>query len=228
MKRLFLALLFIGASLPAYAQGQQQCFTTTDQNCIPVGPGITGRANKPLPVQIISSNTITISANSSTPVSVNAGFSQQISSTPVIQAAAYSAGNCIGGFNAITVSQNNGQSGFVTHFRAVSIVGATPTLTIFLFDSQPTTSTCTDRGTFSLSAADTDKMIGPPTAITLALPTNVTSPSSVSLDLTPPRPFIAGGSTTSGVKTIYYGMVTSAITPSSVSDIHTRTGVLLN
>jgi hypothetical protein len=159
---------------------------------------------------------------------VSAGFSQQVASTPVVQNAQYVSGNCIGGFNAITVAVNNGQSGFVTHFRVASLGGSIPTLTIYLFSSNPSASTCTDKSTFTLAAADVDKLIVSPTAITLAAPTG-TSVTFGATEFTPPRAFIAGGSTGSGVATIYYGLVSgTTFTPATVSDLHTRTGVVLN
>lgn len=235
MKRLFLiaVLLIIGASLPAYAQISPPCYTTNGRNCIPVGtPETSTGAWGALPV----TGTVTISSSSVDPINITGtvtvnnftSAALQTASTPTVQASAYSAGNCIGGFNAVTVANTNGQTGFITNFRAVSLTGLTPTFTVFLFDSQPTTSTCTDKSTFNLSAADIDKLIAAPAAITLAAPTNVTTPSTASLDFTPPRPFVAGGSTSSGVKTIYYGIVTTAITPASTSEFHLRIGAALN
>lgn len=52
MKRLILILsliLGLGVSF-AHAQGQQQCFTTTGNNCIKVGTGLAGSGSAPLPV----------------------------------------------------------------------------------------------------------------------------------------------------------------------------------
>ena len=41
--------------------------------------------------------------------------------------------------------------------------------------------------------------------------------------------FTSGGSAASGVKTIYYAIVTGSIfTPASTTDLHTSTGVVLN
>lgn len=160
---------------------------------------------------------------------VSAGFSQQVASDPTVQNASYSSGNSIGGIQAVTVTANNGQSGFVTNFRVVSVGGIVPALTLYLFDANPSASTCTDKTAFTLNSADIDKLIYvSPTAITMAAPTGTTS-TVASFDLTPPRPFIAGGSTASGVKTIYYCVVDgTTVTPGSTTDIHTRVGVVLN
>jgi hypothetical protein len=156
------------------------------------------------------------------------GHAQQVAHTPTVQNAAYASGNCLGGFNAISVAVNNGQSGLLTNLRLSSIGGATATVTLYVFDSNPSASTCTDRSTFTLATADVDKLLTSPVAITLGAPTGTTV-SFASADLVPPRPFIAGGSTASGVKTIYYALVSgSSFTPASTSDIHVRIGAVLN
>lgn len=159
-------------------------------------------------------------------LSVVAGTANQITSTPTIQAAAYASGNCIGGFNAVSVASYNGQSGFVTNVRLASIAGTLYQIILYMFDSNPTTSTCTDKGVFTLSANDVDKLIAQPTAVTLASPSGSITPTTAAYDFLPPRPFIAGGAAASGVQTIYYGLIASAaITPTTTSDLHLRFGV---
>lgn len=159
---------------------------------------------------------------------VAAGFGQQVASTPTVQNASYVSGNCLGGFNAVTLTVNNGQSGFVTNFRVASVGGSIPAVTIYLFSANPSASTCTDKSTFTLNSADIDKIIVSPVTVTLAAPTGTTVTFGAA-DFTPPRPFIAGGSTGSGVKTIYYALVSgTTFTPASTSDIHVRVGAVLN
>lgn len=159
---------------------------------------------------------------------VSAGLAQQVASDPTVQNASYVSGNCIGGFNAVTVTANNGQSGFVINFRVISIGGSVPAVTLYLFDSNPSASTCTDKSTFTLNSADVDKMLVTPLAATLAVPIGTTT-SFAAFDFPSARPFIAGGATNSGVKTIYYALVSgSTFTPAATTDIHTRVGVLLN
>jgi hypothetical protein len=163
------------------------------------------------------------------PVQVN-GASGQFSSIPTIQNAAYVLGNCVGGFQAVTVAAYNGQSGLITSFVAASASGVVQSLTIYLFDSNPSASTCTDRSTFTLNVADVGKLINNPTNsnITLLAPTG-TADTFGSVDFTPPRPFVAGGSSASGVKTIYYAIVSnSPFTPGSTTDLHVRIASILN
>lgn len=157
----------------------------------------------------------------------NSGYAYQVSSTPTVTASAYSSGNCLGGFNSITVAGNNAQSGFVTNFQVWSKTGLTPTITVYLFEANPSSSTCTDHGTFTLATADLPKMIGLPQQLTLSAPTGAT-PSVAEAFYNSADPFLAGASGSS-VKTIYYAMVAGgAFTPGSTSEFVTRTGVLMN
>lgn len=152
------------------------------------------------------------------------GFSQSVSLIPTVQNAAYASGNCIGGFNAVTVAQTAGQSGFVTNVRLTSIGGLTTGMTVYLFDANPSASTCTDKGTFTLATADVDKLIAEPFAITPAAPTGTTSSFGSQANMG--RPFVAGGATTSNVKTVYVALVANgAMTPASATDIHVRLGL---
>lgn len=161
----------------------------------------------------------------------SAGWTQQIATTPTVTASAYSAGNCLGGFNAVTVVGNNGESGLITNFRVASVSGVTGTIQVYLFDSQPSSSTCTDHGTFTLATTDVDKLISNPVTdtVTLATVNGSSTPAIGTLNFQPPRPFVAGGSNGSGVKTVYFALVTTtSYTPGSTSDIHTRIGVVQN
>ena len=158
------------------------------------------------------------------------GAANLVTSTPTVQNAQYVSGNCVGGFNAITVANYNGQSGYVINARVASVAGGTETVTIYLFSANPSASTCTDKSTFTLNTADISKVIANPvnTSVTLSAPTGAT-PSFGSSEFTPPRPFIAGGSAASGVKTIYYAIVGgSTFTPATVSDLQVTIGVALN
>lgn len=160
---------------------------------------------------------------------VQAGASFLQGMTPTIQAAAYAAGNCLGGFNALTLANNNGQTGFLTNFRVTSIAGNTGGINVYFFDSNPSGSTCTDKGTLSLVAADVDKLIATIQNGTLAIATGTTTPTNISVDFSPPRPYIAGGSTASGVRTIFYALqAATALTPASTTDIHVRGSAALN
>lgn len=143
----------------------------------------------------------------------------RVSSTPTVTNNAYSSGNCLGGFNAVTIAAANGQGILLNSVDVKSIGGSTPTVTVYVFDSNPSASTCTDRSTFTLNSADVDKLVAPPFGLTLVAPTGATTTFATQGNMG--RMFLAGGSASSGVKTLYYALVSgSSFTPGSTSDIH--------
>lgn len=180
-----------------------------------MGNGVTGTG----------SQRVTI-ASDNTPFQI-IGQDTQTTTTPTVTASAYSAGNCVGGFNAVTISRANGSNGLIQNVILMSKTGLTPTLTVFLFNANPSSSTCTDKSTFTLNVADLPKLIAAPFALTLSAPNGAT-PSMAEL-ANMARPFIAGGSSGSGVQTIYFGMtVTAAVTPASTSEFIVNIGADLN
>lgn len=159
---------------------------------------------------------------------VSAGESWQVADTPPVTTGNYASGNCMGGWRQITIALFPGQTGFMTNFRVVSVAGQGATVVAYFMDSSPVGSVCSDKTQFTLVAADIDKQISQPQTITLVSPTGST-PSQGSADFTPPRPFVSGGSFSSGVKTIWYALVaTGSWNVTSATDVHTRTGVLIN
>ena len=85
---------------------------------------------------------------------------------PTVQNASYASGNDIGGLQSVTFN-SNGNITIINEVAAISISGQTPSLFLYLFDSQPA-GTFTDKGTFSLAAGDRAKLIVPPISLTLA------------------------------------------------------------
>lgn len=155
------------------------------------------------------------------------GLDAQTTTAPTVTASAYSAGNCVGGFNAVTISRINGGNGLLQNVIVMSKTGLTPTLTVFLFNANPSSSTCTDKSTFTLNAVDLPKLIMAPFALSLVAPNGAT-PSMAEL-ANMARPFVAGGSSGSGVQTVYFGMtVTAAVTPASTSEFVVNIGADLN
>lgn len=154
------------------------------------------------------------------------GSVQMAHDTPTVSAAAYTVGQCIGGFRSISVSQFNGQSGAISAIRVLSAAGnTTATYSIILFHSQPSASTCTDNGTFTIAAADFDKVFTNQ-VLTLGLPvaSGYTAPSMGAFagnGLAGQLAFVPGGASNSGVTTIWYGLIVrSAYTSASTTDLH--------
>lgn len=155
------------------------------------------------------------------------GLDAQTTTTPTVTASAYSAGNCVGGFNAVTIARISGGNGLIQNVILMSKTGLTPTLTVFLFNANPSSSTCADKSTFTLNAADLPKLITAPFALSLVAPNGATPSMAEFANMA--RPFVAGGSSGSGVQTVYFGMtVAAAVTPASTSEFVVNIGADLN
>jgi hypothetical protein len=87
------------------------------------------------------------------------GFDTNISNTPTVQNAAYSSGNAIGGLQTIAFLRTAGGSGILNNVSVWSKGGSTTAITDYIFNANPTSSTCTDRSAFVLAAADVSKLI---------------------------------------------------------------------
>ena len=141
------------------------------------------------------------------------GAEFEVATTPAIQNAAYALGNCMGGFQAVAVARYSGAPGILNRFILASNGGGTTPLTIYVFGQNPTGSTCTDKSTFTLAAADISKQICAPFALTPAAPvgTTVTMAENASMQCH----FI-----TSGNANIYIAIVSGgAWTPASTTDL---------
>lgn len=248
---LFALALLCALASPALAQGPIGLCnltlntTTGGWNCQAVGPS--SQFTSPLQVTVSAttgslgtvsvsqvspgfSNQVSLSPTTATIGTVISGSSSQVADTPTITAGAYVSGNCIGGFRSLAIATRNGQSGRLTNFSVFGQSAAiSPTLVAYFFDASPASSTCTDRGAFTLSTVDVNKLITSPQAVTVTFAGGSLTPTVGSIAFAPERPFIAGGSTNSGVSTIFYAMVaTSSMTPITASDIQVRAGAILN
>lgn len=96
------------------------------------------------------------------PVSGNVGgFDISPSFTPTVQNAAYSSGNAIGNLQTVTTAfrTTTRPTGILNNISVWSKGGATTPLTFYVFESNPSASTCTDKSAFVLGAADIAKLI---------------------------------------------------------------------
>jgi hypothetical protein len=136
-------------------------------------------------------------------------------STPTVQNAAYAASNCIGGFNTLTAARVNGGGILLTNFSVRSVTGITPTIQVYIFDSNPTASTCTDKSTFTLNVADISKVpAGCVFQVALTQPQGSTpsfgAASGINCNML----------AAAGTQNIYYALVaTAAMTPGSTTDL---------
>jgi hypothetical protein len=89
------------------------------------------------------------------------GYTTQIQATPTVQAAAYAAGQCVGGLITLAnAGRVTSGSGLVQAMTASFVSGVLPSLDIILFNANPTGSTLTDKTTAAVATADLAKVIG--------------------------------------------------------------------
>jgi hypothetical protein len=141
------------------------------------------------------------------------GFEFNPSDTPTIQNASYISGNCMGGFQSVTAARVTGGSGILNSVVLSSKGGGTTALTLYIFNSNPSSSTCTDKSTFTLNAADISKEIVKPIVLTPSVDVGGTITSAVAQN-------IAAAFVTAGDSKIYFAIVSDGTwTPASTTDI---------
>lgn len=130
-----------------------------------------------------------------------------VADTPTIQNAAYASGNCMGGFQ--TIAMGSGAS-ILSSVSLASQGGLATAKQIYIFDANPTGSTCTDKSTFTIATADLSKLMAT-FSLTPAAPTGTT------------KTFAANGSMGLGLPSgglIYAAVVeTASETPASTTDL---------
>lgn len=133
---------------------------------------------------------------------------------PTVQAAAYTAGNCIGGLLTFQNAVNGiGGAAIVQSATVTFLNGAVPTLDLILFAAQPSASTITDRTAIAVNAADVAKVLGV-LHLTDATLLGASAPSVVQCG-TQVLPITVGSAVN-----MYGALVArSAVTPGSTSDV---------
>jgi hypothetical protein len=145
------------------------------------------------------------------------GYGFFVSVTPTIQNASYVSGNCMGGFQAVAAARTSGGSGIVNKVTLISKGALVAAKQIFLFTANPSASTCTDKGAFTIAAADLPKLIAT-FSLTPAVPTGGAASEAEASSL-------GDQFVTSGNANIYAAIVeTTTETPASTSDLVLNVG----
>lgn len=147
------------------------------------------------------------------------GSNAIISNTPVVQNAAYSASNAIGGWQQIAAFRTTSRpSGVLDYVGVVSKGGSTTGITLYGFtkSSANLNSTCTDKSAFSLNAADVSALIpGFPVVLTPAT-TQGTTMSSAAQSIVVS---VKNSDATASQNLSFCAVVNGSVTPASVSDL---------
>lgn len=100
----------------------------------------------------------------------NYGRESAVSFVPTVQNAAYSTGNSLGGLQTVPFfCCTPALSAIMDNFQLMSKGGSTVAMTVYIFDTNPTNSTCTDKTAFSLASADLPKLAMSPFVLTPAV-----------------------------------------------------------
>ncbi len=97
------------------------------------------------------------------------GYEFNVSFTPTVQNASYAIGQSLGGLQTVSIGSTNGLSGIVDQIQMASQGGSTSPVAVYIWDKNPTNTTCTDKTNFARSATDNQHLISAPISITPAL-----------------------------------------------------------
>lgn len=169
-------------------------------------------------IAVLALVALTASAMAQAPQTIRGnvgGYEFAVASTPTVQNAAYSSGNAIGGLQTIAAFRTPGGSGIVNNVSVWSKGGSTTAMTIYMFNSNPSASTCTDKAAFVLNAADISKLVAvAPPVLTPAIVGAGTTATTASQQT--PVNMVNGDAT----QNLYVcAVVGGSVTPASTSDL---------
>lgn len=134
------------------------------------------------------------------PIGYLGSFDAAMPVVPTIQNAAYVAGNAVGSLQTIQTFRNTTQPSGVLTAISLFFKGTESTpMTFYVFDQNPTSSTCTDKTAFVLNAADVPKLAFAPFTLTPTPPPAGTSATSATSTFSPISVHNNDGATTTNM-----------------------------
>lgn len=97
------------------------------------------------------------------------GYEFNTAVVPTVQNAAYAAGQSLGGLQTISIGSTDSLTGILTQIRVASKGGSVVGMVAYVWDKNPSSTTCTDKTNFVVSQTDNQHLIGSPTLLTPAL-----------------------------------------------------------
>jgi hypothetical protein len=157
------------ATQPTMTNTQQAGSLLSARGAQLVAPGVEN-----FPVQAAQSGTWVVGGNAA------------VSVVPTIQAAAYASGNAVGALQTVAVFRSTSQpSGIINNVLLAWKGTQTTAITFYVFDTNPSGSTCTDKTAFSLATADIPKLALQPFTLTAAAPAVGTTATSAASAFAP-------------------------------------------
>lgn len=145
---------------------------------------------------------------------------------PTIQAAAYASGNAVGALQSVSVFRTAGCPSGIMNSMLLAWKGTeTVALTFYVFDTNPSGSTCTDKTAFSLAAADVPKLALQPFTLTAAAPSVGTTTTYATSSFSPTSVKNQDGSPTTNV---YICTVSGGTFTPAVGDLNYKPALALD
>jgi hypothetical protein len=144
------------------------------------------------------------------------GYEFNKSVIPTVQNAAYAAGQSLGGLQTISIGTNSGLSGILDQIGIASTGGSTVAVVVYVWDTNPANTTCTDKTNFVKSQTDNQRLItGTPILLTPALVVSAQDAATYAAATNLVDNFVNGSSNTN----LYVCVLANAsVTPGTTSD----------
>lgn len=156
-----------------------------------------------------------INVASDTPL-VTGGLEFNASVIPTVQNASYSAGQCLGGLQTISIGSTNGLSGILQQIQVASKGGSTVGIVVYVWQTNPSSSTFTDKSNIVVSQADNEALILQPQLLTPAIVVSAQDTTTYASATNLASPFVNGSSNTN----LYVALVANAtVTPATTTDL---------
>ena len=163
-----------------------------------------------------SGGNVPITGSVTTNLGLVGGYEFNTSVLPTVQNAAYAAGQSLGGLQTISIGSTNGLSGILTQIRVASKGGSTVGMVAYVWDKNPTNTTCTDKTNFVASQTDDQRLINVPILLSPALSVSAQDTSTRAQQGNLTANFVNSSSNTD----LYLCLLANAaVTPATTTDL---------
>lgn len=144
------------------------------------------------------------------------GYEFNASAIPTVQTGSYSAGQSLGGLQTISIGATNSITGILTQIQIASKGGSVVASVIYVWQKNPTGTTCTDKTNFVASQTDNQQLIVQPQLLTPAVVVSAQDTTTYAAATNLIAPFVNGSTNTS----LYACVVANAtVTPGTTTDL---------
>lgn len=153
--RSILAISLVFLAIPAHAQSVIQSRVVTACGT----QAYTAGTNAP-DTQDTTGNGCNGGGGSSAVLGKVGGYEFNVGTIPTVQNGSYTAGQSLGGLQTVSVASTNSITGILDQIGYASKGGSTFAVVIYVWDTNPSGTTCTDKTNFVVSATDNQHLVG--------------------------------------------------------------------